>query len=284
MQLTDEYVVLKRIGRGGFGTVFLVKHRKTGEVYAAKMLSSPNDPIARARFEREVKQLRRYASFRYVVRLFREYLDADVPFFIMKHARGGAATPWAGKLSERQVLTLMRQLMETLVAIHADGGFHRDVKPDNLLLVDERTSALADFGLGNSPNCTVHFTMSEAGTPGYAAPELVAGGTFTAACDIYSAGATWFHSISGRHPRDVAGPLNVLAFRPKVDPIWVDCLGAMTNRDPNRRPSAFQVLRLLQGTLQGKEANLPHSSPTSPWAVVALVCLTGLMIYGLAKA
>ncbi len=283
MRLEDKYTVLKRIGRGGFGLVLLVRDKKTRQLFAAKVLANPNDLLARERFEREVKQLRRYAPLRYVVTLFREHLDAEVPFFIMKHARGGSATPWAGTLSGRQTSMLLRQLMETLVAIHADGGFHRDVKPDNLLLVDKRNCALADFGLGNSPNCTVHFTMSEAGTPGYAAPELVAGGPYTTACDVFSAGATWFHLITGQHPLDVPLPLDVTVLRPKVDTVRADCIKAMTDPDPDRRPTAFQVLRLLQRPGE-KEVNLPASAPLTGLELAAAFGLAILLIYGISKA
>jgi hypothetical protein len=69
-----------------------------------------------------------------------------------------------------------------------------------------------------------------------------------------------------------------------AEPIWGDWIAAMTNPDPALRPSAFQVLRVLQDTLQGKEANLPNSAPTSAWQVAVLLCLAGLAIYGLTKA
>ncbi len=191
MRLEDNFDIVRELGRGGFGGVLHVRDRKTGEEWAAKVLINL-DADSRQRFIREVKQAWRYRRLRHVIKVAREYLQAEPPFFLMPLAKGGALAEHIGQLSQGAILSVMRQLLETLHFIHADGGVHRDVKPDNVFLPGDGTSALGDFGLGNSPNCTVHFTMSGVGTPGYAAPEIFAGEDCSAAADIFSAGATWF--------------------------------------------------------------------------------------------
>lgn len=283
MRLEDDYEIVKKLGQGGFGQVFLVQHKGTGQRYAAKVLTDWSNPDAFRRFEREVRQLLRYGQLRHVVRLVASGLRAERPYFIMPYAPGGAATPWAGKLSELQVRTIMRQLMEALTAMHASGGFHRDVKPDNLLLVDETNAALADFGLGNCPTCTVHFTATEAGTFGYAAPELLAGGGFSFAADVFSAGATWFHLLTGAHPGKRPLPLDPRTVRTNVPPSIAKWIVAMTAPDPWKRPRASQVAHALGDSLRGFAVKLPNREPTSGWELLGGVALVAALLFGISR-
>lgn len=181
----------------------------------------------------------------------------------------------------------MRQLMGTLVQIHGEGGFHRDVKPDNLLLLGDGDAALADFGLGNSPQCTVHFTMHAAGTPGYAAPELLADWQYDASCDVFSAGATWFHLLTGQHPRGLALPLNPRSVRGDVPESVASWVVGMTQPERAQRPAAVMVLRALEQAFGGKDARLPVDQPAAPAAVAAGVgggLLLLLLVIGLIAA
>ncbi len=287
MRLEDLFEVVRELGRGGCGRVWLVRDRATGQELAAKVSDLGPDPYNRRKFELEVKQLFRYGRLRHVVKIVRPYLDADPPFFLMPFAKGGTLTQWAGKLTPHQVLTLMRQLMETLVQIHGEGGFHRDVKPDNMLLLGDGAAVLGDFGLGNSPQCTVHFTMHAAGTPGYAAPELMADWPYDASCDVFSAGATWFHLLTGQHPRGLALPLNPRSVRGDVPEWTASWVVAMTQPERAQRLAASRVLGALTQATGGKDARLPAGQPVAPAAVAAGVgggLLLLLLVIGLIAA
>jgi serine/threonine protein kinase len=280
MRLEDHFDILKPLGAGGCGHVYLVREKATGHVSAAKVLIELAGD-GRQRFTREVKQLLRYRGFRHVVRVVRAYLNAERPFFLMTYAPGGSVRPWAGKLNERQVLTIMRQLMDTLTQIHADGGVHRDVKPDNLLLLADGTMAVADFGLGNSPRCTVLVTMNAYGTVGYIAPELMRGAAYTPACDIYSAGATWFHLVTGVYPGNLPAPLDPTTIKPATPPWVADVIRRMTSPDPAQRPTAFNVLRVLNMTLGPKDERLP-GTPQPTFSNGEKLFLGALAVAGLA--
>ena len=280
MRLEDHFEILKQLGVGGCGHVFLVRNKTTGYVCAAKVLIELA-PDPRRRFAREVKQLRRYRRFRHVVRVVQAYLQAERPFFLMDYAPGGSVRPWAGKLNERQVLTIMRQLMDTLSQIHADGGVHRDVKPDNLLLLADGTMAVADFGLGNSPRCTVLVTMNAYGTAGYIAPELMRDGRYTPACDIYSAGATWFHLVTGVYPANLPAPLDPTAIKPGTPPWVAESIRRMTAPDPAQRPPAFNVLRALNMAVGPRDERLP-GAPQSSMSNGEKFVLGALAVFGLA--
>jgi serine/threonine protein kinase len=281
MKLEDLFIVVRELGRGGFGRVLLVRDRKTGEECAAKVLTA-TDADARARFVREVRQLGQYRQMRHVVRVGGAYLEAEPPFFLMPLARGGSLTKHIGKLSREAIWSVMRQLLDTLAGIHALGGVHRDVKPDNVLLIGDGTAALGDFGVGNSPHCTVHFTLSAAGTPGYAAPEIARGGAASAAADIYSAGATWYHLLTGRHPMGEPIPLNPFKHNPNAMPAEIEWVMAMTDPNPARRPTANHLLWVLGMALPTGDHPLPTSQPetSSGGAWIFGGLLLALLVYG----
>lgn len=283
MRLQDKYEVLCELGRGGFGVVYLVREPTTGEQFAAKVLLDEEDRHAFRLLAREVKQLLRYNSIPHVMRLVGEYLSATPPFFLMPYAPGGNALKHIGKLTERQVLTIMRQLLETLMRIHATKGFHRDIKPENILFLADGTAALGDFGLGSSPEITVNFTVSPGGTAGYAAPEIVAGGAYTTACDIYSAGATWFHFLVNRHPKGFLPPLDPRSVRSDIRMEVAALVVRMTSSDPAERPTANEVHREVTALLEGKDERLPIDLPEIKhinWEKVAKV--GGLVLVPLA--
>ena len=86
--------------------------------------------------------------------------------------------------------------------MHEQGGFHRDIKPDNLLVDEAGQFAIGDFGLGNKPTLYDDVHRSCRWYVGYVAPELtLPGAQATQAADIYSLGATLFHLLTGVHPR-----------------------------------------------------------------------------------
>lgn len=260
MKLEDHFTVLRVLGQGGFGKVLHVRDKKTGQEWAAKVLLQ-TDADSRRRFVREVEQLVRYRNFRHVIRVARGYLEADPPYFLMPLAKGGTLSQHVGRLSQGAVVTVMRQLMETLVNIHHDGGIHRDVKPDNIFLPGDGTSALGDFGCGNSPECTIHFTLNAMGTPGYAAPELMNGADCTPGSDVFSAGATWFHVVTGRHPRGLPLPLDPRAYGASVPETDAEWILLMTDPNPWRRPSAMQVYQAVAHGLQQGDHPLPKEPP-----------------------
>jgi serine/threonine protein kinase len=275
MRLEDRYAVVRELGKGGFGRVLLVRDRKAGTQHAAKVLMSPNDPHARKQFRREVRLLSFFQRFRRVVRIEVAHLNAEPPFFVMPYAEDGAITRWCGKLDLQQTLTVMKQLMEAVTQIHAHGGFHRDIKPDNILVFN-RMPALADFGLGNSPDCTVHLTMNAYGTPGYAAPELFQVQPFSTAADVFSAGATWFHLITGQRPSPGSVELDPRNVKPKT-PAWIaNLIIRMTARDVARRPSAAAVFHAVQSH-NAVEKPLPWRHE----GLVAALGLAALVLFGL---
>lgn len=264
MRLEDKFEIVKLLGQGQFGRVFLVRERLTGAHLAAKVLKGRVTNAARQRFIREVKQLQRYSRLKHVIQILETYLDAERPFFTMPIA-SASLQKWAGKMTAKQVDVAMLRVMEALAAVHADGGFHRDIKPGNLLVMGKGETVVSDFGIGNNPHVTQNFTRGARGTINYMAPEMlsVPPPPFASPCDVYSAGATWYHLVTGRVPPVGGGPLDPRTVAPNVDPWAASWISAMTRREPTHRPTAFQAAGALRQRVQPTAVPAPNSTATS---------------------
>ncbi|MBI2893926.1 MAG: serine/threonine protein kinase [Deltaproteobacteria bacterium] len=259
IRLEDRFQVVKLLGQGGFGRVLLVRDRRTDVHVAAKVMKGPVTIATRQRFVREVKQLERYSAVGQVIPVLEKFLEAKRPFFTMPLAKGNLEQ-WAGRLSAPQVAVAMLRVMEALAAVHADGGFHRDIKPGNLFVLEKGETVVGDFGLGNNPHVTRNFTRKAQGTFAYMAPELLAADPahFTFACDVYSAGASWYHLVTGKGPAIAGGPLDPRRVKPNADAWTSTWIGAMTRRDPTQRPTAEQAAAAIRQRIRPSTVPAPR--------------------------
>ncbi len=280
MRLEDKFDIVKRVGEGQFGRVLLIRDKATGVHLAAKVLKGRVTNAARQRFLREVKQLQRYSQ-QHVIPVLDVHIDAERPFFTMPLATA-SLNDWAGKMNAKQIAVAMLRVMDALAAVHADGGFHRDIKPQNLLLMSKGETVVGDFGLGNNPNVTKNFTRGASGTVNYMAPELltVPPAPFAPACDVYSAGATWYHLVTGRVPAVAACPLDPRAVVPSAEPWMAEWIGAMTRREPAQRPTALQAANALRLRTQPATAPQPQAitwTPTTGKDLLAVGLVFGIL-------
>src|SRR5262249_12934013 len=147
------------------------------------------------RFTRELRMLRTQITNRHVVDVLDWDLGHDPPYLVMEFCEGGPLRAWVGKKPPwRSVAVALAHAINGLHGLHRADGFHRDIKPDNLLMgkdsaTGEMVVKVADFGLARAPvTATGPMTRSAMGTPGYIAPEVLAGAPYAASADIYSLG------------------------------------------------------------------------------------------------
>ena len=237
----DRYKLMKsKLGGGGFGDVHRAKRLSDDRRVAIKVLRDYKQPECLQRFKREVTLLREYRHPG-IVEVLDADLDASPPYYVMPLYRT-TLKKRIGKLSPAEFITLLESLITVLAFLEERGAFHRDLKPDNILIDDSGKVVICDFGLGNDPALTTNFTQHCAGTPGYVAPELIRlRNGASPKCDIYSLGATAFHLLTGVHPGD-AESLDIAKYTPNFPEEIRSKILEMVNPEPTCRPGAKDLL------------------------------------------
>jgi Protein kinase domain len=246
-----SYHLLRRIGEGGMGVVYLAQD-PGGRAVALKVLRSSvaGDPTARRRLAREVETMRRVRS-PYVAEVIDADLASDTPYIVTRYVPGRTLDQVVnenGPLLPPALLRLACGLADALAAVHAAGVVHRDLKPGNVMLLGE-VPVVIDFGIAQGPDATrLTMTGMFMGTPGYLAPEVIEGQPSTEASDIHAWGATVAFAACG-HPPFGTGAYEAIFYRivngqPDLTGAPAPLLPLLTAalaRDPARRPGAVQL-------------------------------------------
>ncbi len=269
------YRIVSEVGRGGMGVVYLALDPQ-GRAVALKVLHHhvASDPAARQRLAREVSHLSRVAHPG-VARI----VDADVegprPYVVTRYVPGRTLDQYVadrGPLRGDALLALARDLSEALSAIHVAGVVHRDLKPGNVLM-DEDRAIIIDFGIAfGETDARLTVTGLVMGTPGFLAPEILDGGPVTAATDWWAWAATLAFAACGRVPFGES-PLAAVLTRIRagecdlsgVDVRLAPLLAAALAPDPMRRPDRPVILAALERYAAGDDvtAALPAAPHTT---------------------
>ncbi|MEV8376778.1 serine/threonine-protein kinase [Kribbella sp. NPDC056861] len=204
-----RYALVRRVGAGGFATVWLARDEQLDAEVAVKILSDNwiDEDDVRRRFLAEGRFLRRVDSPHVVgVHDVGETEDGR-PYLVLTYADAGSLADRikAGPLAIDDVVDIIGQVGSGLKQLHARGVLHRDVKPANVLFrTDEsgRRAMLGDLGLGKSLETVSQLTMP-GGTPAYVAPEQVMGDRLDHRADLYSLGAVAYAAFTGQAPHGV---------------------------------------------------------------------------------
>jgi predicted Ser/Thr protein kinase len=206
-----DFRLLRRIGEGGMGVVYLAEQRSLRRVVALKLVraASAASPAAVARFRREGQALARLRH-PHLVAVFGAGEDAGALWIAMEFVDGpGLDETLRGKdgaprpLAEERVVRVGVELARALSAAHAEDVVHRDVKPSNVKFASDGRALLLDFGLARDLGAeTLSVSGSFVGSPQYAAPEQVRGdhAAVGPATDVYGLGATLYEAATGRPP------------------------------------------------------------------------------------
>ena len=191
---------------GGMGRIYRATSPRTGEV-ALKLVKAElaHDRIFRKRFDREIAIARRIVN-PHVIPVLDSGDEAGVPYLVQRLLRGGSLADHLaqrGRLELGQALKLCAEVADGLDAVHRAGLVHRDVKPANIVLDEEGTAAITDFGLAKNletqgPPLTA--PGQALGSLDYMAPEQIRGEPIDSAADIYGLGCMIYECITGRPP------------------------------------------------------------------------------------
>lgn len=249
------YELRSQIGEGGMGVVYR-SVGAGGKPVAVKVLRSDVaiDGESRDRFAREVRAMRRIRG-PFVAEVVDADLTGETPYVVTRYVNGpplSEVVERGGPLGDRALVRLGRGLTQALTAIHAAGVIHRDLKPANVLMVDGQPIVI-DFGIAHVVDeSRLTKTGLVIGTPGYLAPEVVAGRPATRSSDVHSLGATLAFAATGRPPfgrgaieavvsRVVSGNPDLEGCPDRLEMI----LRLAMHRDPRRRPTPTELGSLL---------------------------------------
>ncbi|HUA30864.1 MAG TPA: protein kinase [Streptosporangiaceae bacterium] len=249
------YELVGRIGHGGQGTVFLGRHPRGGPV-AVKLLRAEwtREPVARARFAREVSAASKVAPF-CTARIIDSRLDGDEPFVVSEYIDGPSlheVVTKDGPLSGSALDRLAVGTATALSAIHQAGVIHRDFKPGNVLMGPDGPRVI-DFGIARSIDTTTTVTSQLFGTPGYMAPEVVRGHPAGPPADVFAWASTITFAATGQppfHAPNVAAIVHQLtsgepdlgALAEPLRAVVASCLV----KEPGPRPTAADLIMRLQ--------------------------------------
>ena len=204
--IIDHYKILEEIGQGGMGVVFKALNVNLDKLVAVKTiaLGLSSDEIFLNRFRTEARALARLQDPN-IVNIYDLRLDDNQWFIVMEYVEGitlgrkirdGGAIPW------RESLTIFKQMLSAIGHAHRVGIIHRDIKPNNVMITDDRTVKVTDFGLAkDSQNNNQTMLSSTGGTLFYMSPEQVKGLQFTDfRSDIYALGLTFYEMLTGKIP------------------------------------------------------------------------------------
>ena len=201
-----SYRINRKIGSGGMGNVYLGVHEDTGEEAAIKVLpaSMAQEDGFVIRFSREIDALKALSS-PYIVKLFHNGTSDDGSYYYsMEFVDGETLTAMISrrkKIPWQEVIDVSLQIARALKAAHNAGIIHRDLKPSNLMLANDGTIKLTDFGVAHIFATTrLTRTGGVVGTAEYMSPEQARGQRATKHSDLYSLGAVMYAMLTGRPP------------------------------------------------------------------------------------
>lgn len=240
----DRYTIVRKLGQGGMGSVYLVRHETLGVFRAAKVLSGALYKRGGEFVKRFIQEAKMACSISHpnIVNVLDvgDESDSGLCYIIMEYVDGGTVRNvlhTIPRLSEIHAVIIAEAVAEALKAVAEQKIVHRDIKPDNVMLTRRGEVKLADLGIAKSTDENVQLTKSHImmGTPAYLAPEQAQDAhSVDVRADIYSLGATLYEMLTGEIPypgKSTYDILTKLVSDPVPDPrALVDSISPQTAR------------------------------------------------------
>jgi len=313
--IADHFRIEAELGGGGMSIVYKCLDTQLGRTVAVKEMQPDRlaDDRSHRRFHQEAKAVGRL-NHPNIVRLHGFEVVDDTPYIVMDYIEGMPLSQWLGtngKLSEEKSLEIVLQVAAALEHAHEKAIVHRDLKPANIMLRQDGSVVLVDFGIAKLTSTVASIKATQTGevfgSPAYMSPEQVSGRVADATTDQYALGCILFECLTGRPPFVGRAPLEVmfqhlndappnatLYLKRPADPIIEKIIKKLLQKEPaNRFADMAQVRRsLLQAKdslattsdnlAAAKQHRLPHLPPVYAQKFPAVVCVMLIAIVGLA--
>jgi len=272
-----QYEILRLLGQGGAGTVYLARERLLERLVAIKVLRSELvSPDTKERFVREARTAAKLMHAN-IVPLYSFGQAGDTLFYIMGYVEGESLETMlarVGRVDSTETRRILVEVADALGYAHRNGVVHRDVKPDNILIErDSRRALLTDFGIAKlqSTQSTLTQTGHIVGTPLYMSPEQAAGDSvIDGRSDLYSLGVIGYRMVSGRFPIEGTSAQEVMRRHVMQEPVPLsgiapdapsDLTWAVTrclDKDPTRRWPTVEAFRQALESGEDSVTDLPE--------------------------
>jgi serine/threonine protein kinase/tetratricopeptide (TPR) repeat protein len=268
--IVNRYQIIEQIGQGGMGTVYRGIDTLSGQEVAVKLLKPEivaSNPDLLKRFEREGEALRRL-NHPNIVKMYGTAEENGYHYIIMEYVPGGTLRDILHRYERLQVSRVMEgalDLADALTRAHRLKIIHRDIKPANILLAEDESPRLTDFGVAHVDDKTrVTETGAVIGTYAYLSPEVCGGQPADERSDIWSFGVLLYEMLAGKNPFEGSYPAatitnilhrptpDLLAERPDAPPALARLIDRMLEKDPSKRISSVRQVGLeLESIIRG---------------------------------
>jgi serine/threonine protein kinase len=265
LQQLAHYRVIKQLGAGGMGMVYLAEDTKLERRVALKVMRPELAavPLHAQRFRREALATAKIEND-HIVTIFQVDIENGVPFLAMQYLQGESMESWlqrGQRPTPGQAARIGREIALGLAAAHSRGLIHRDIKPGNLWLEAPKGHVkILDFGLARFSGGDLSLTSTGVvvGTPAYMAPEQARAGQVDARADLFSLGVVLFRLCTGQLPfkggdamtcmisAAMDAPLIARELNPEIPPEFDTLISKLLEKDPALRPqTALEVAESL---------------------------------------
>jgi serine/threonine-protein kinase len=213
LTIDGRYVIESRIARGGMAKVYLATDLRLDRKVAVKVMHDHlvDDTDYAAKFIREAQHTARLAHPN-IVSVFDQGHEGDVLYLVMEYLPGITLRELLndfGTLTVEQALDITTAVLQALAVAHREGILHRDVKPENVMLVNDGRIKVGDFGLARPVSSATETGKSLLGTVAYIAPELLTRGQADLRSDLYSVGVMLYEMLAGKQPFSGDSPMRI---------------------------------------------------------------------------
>lgn len=277
MSFTDtvRFELIRRLGTGAMGTVYLARDRQLGNTVALKVLNVL-DAMDLYRFKSEFRSL---ADIKHpnLAKLYELICEGPHWFFTMEYVGGVPFDLYVGGEPEARtdpdrLRAAMQQLCVGVHAMHAANCIHRDLKPSNVLCTPEGRVVILDFGLAKQTGSQSLKGEGLSGTPAYMAPEQAKDKPCLPAADWYAVGVMLYQVLTGRLPfegalielllkKQMDTPPSPTTINPHADPALSELAMRLLERDPAARPSGSEILASLGLKEEPRQVLLDEPAP-----------------------
>jgi serine/threonine protein kinase len=277
--IADRYRLLRRIGSGGMGVVWegmderLERRVALKQFYRQSEGSTREAELANQRALREARLTARL-QHPHAVPVFDAVEQDGQLWLIMQFIPSitlAAVLQESGPLQPNEAAKVGAEVASALAAAHAVGIVHRDVKPGNILITDDGTALISDFGIARAlGDATLTSSGMIHGTPAYLAPEVARGGEADFASDVFSLGSTLYSALEGRPPFGIDDNTMALLHRvasgrftpPQHSGVLSPVILQMLSTDPDARPKMSAVAEHLAHLATGSPLETTVVAPT----------------------